>query len=115
MATVTEVVDRAANDLGILRLGQTLQAQDSTRITEAYNEVYATLVNEGLATWASTAEVPDELVPHVVALMADNCINVYGLSKERYQRIKGASIPALREIRRLTAPIYVSQDSAANY
>ena len=115
MATTAEVIDRAANDLGLLRLGQTLQSQDNTRISAAYDEVYAMLVNEGLAIWASTADVPDALVPHVAALMADNCINTYGVSKERFQRIKTASVPAMREIRKLTAPDFISQDSGAGY
>jgi hypothetical protein len=115
MATKAEVRNRAANDLGLLRLNQDLQAQDVTRIEAGYDEVYAQLKKEGLAIWASTAEVPDELVPHMVALVADNCLATYGVSPERFQRIKSSSIPAMREIRKLTAPHYPSLDNPTDY
>lgn len=119
MATASEIRDRAANDLGMLRLGQSLQAQDSTRITDAYTEVYAKLRKNGLATWASTAEVPDEVVPHVVAMVARNCLNTYSCSQERYQRIMIAAgaedKTALREIRCLVNPDHPSMSEPDNF
>jgi hypothetical protein len=119
MATKAEVRDRAANDLGILRLGQSLQDQDKTRIESAYSEVYAALKKDGIATWASTGAVPDELVPHVAALVAHNCLNTYPASPERYQRIMNAAgmngAIAKREIRKMVAPDYASPDLPTDY
>lgn len=115
MATAAEIRDRAANDLGVLRLGQSLQSQDETRIESAYSEVYAALKVEGVATWAYSGEVPDEIVQHVASLVAENCLNTYGVSQERSQRIKDAASVAIKEIRRLTAPSYVSADTAVDY
>lgn len=77
MATEAEVRDRAANDLGMLRLGQSLQNQDKVRIETAYDEVYEQLKEEGLATWASDGSIPTKLVPHVAILIAHNCLNTY--------------------------------------
>jgi hypothetical protein len=119
MATAQELINRAANDLRILRLGQTLQSQDNTRITDAYAEVYATLKKDGLATWAYANEVPDELVPHVSALVADNCLSTYAVSQDLYQRIKNQvgvnGEIARREIRKLVTPDFVSQDDPTDY
>lgn len=120
MATVSEVVDRAANDLGILRLGQSLQAQDSTRINSAYNEVYAQLKTEGIATWTSTGAVPAEVVPHVAALVADNCLGTYSVSNDRYTRIKNAvgandGDRAKRAIRKLVSSDYPSMADPVDY
>lgn len=115
MATQAETRDLAGNELGMLRLGQSLQAQDATRIETARTQVYAQLKKDGHAIWASTAAIPDELVPHVVALIAENCLGTYGVSTERYQRIKSSAVVARREIPKLTAPDYVSQDSATDY
>lgn len=115
MATIAEVRDRAANDLGLLRLGQTLQAQDSTRITSAYNEVYAILKKDGLAAWTSTGDIPSEFVPYVVSLVVDNCINTYGVSDSRYKRLKIETQQVKRELRKLVTPDYVSQDNATEY
>ncbi len=115
MTTRAETRDRAASDLGILRLGQSLQYQDATRIEAACDEVYEQLKEEGLAVWASDGEVPTKLVPHVVALVADNCLNTYGAAPERYIRIKNASSIAYREIKKLVTPQYASQDNAVDY
>lgn len=115
MATVSAVIDRTANDLGMLRLGQSLQAQDSTRITSAYDEIYAQLKTEGLATWASDGVIPDEVVRYVVALMADSCLGTYGVSNDRYKRIKMDAQGAAREIRKFVTPPHVSQDDPKDY
>jgi len=108
MATKAEVRDRAANDLGLLRLGQSLQSQDATRIESAYDEVYQDLVDQGVATWTSTGAIPTKVVPHVAALVADNCLNTYSVADSRYARIKASSANAFREIRRLVTAHYVS-------
>ncbi len=115
MATADEVRDRAASDLGLLRLGQALQAQDSTRIEAGYAEIYARLKKDGLATWASDADVPDELVQFVVSLVAENCLGTYGVSKDRFERIKLAAVTALKDIRRYITPDYVSQDEPVGF
>lgn len=120
MATIADVLSRAGNDLGILRLNQSLPAQDNTRITAAYNEVYAALKIDGLATWASDGDIPAALVPHVVALVADNCLNTYSVSNDRYTRIKNAAGAndgdiAKRAIKKLIAPDYVSMSDASDF
>lgn len=115
MATIAEVRDRAANDLGLLRVGQSLQAQDNTRITAAYNEVYAHLKNDGLATWTSTGDIPTELVPHVVAYVAQNCLNTYSVSLDRYQRILNSVVIATKELPKLVTKHYVSQEEATDF
>ena len=114
--TKAEVRDRAANDLGVLPLnGDALQSQHVTRIEQAYDEVYEDLKDEGLAIWASTASVPNNIVPHMAALVANNCLGSYAVSESRYVRIKNEASFAKREIRRLTAPDYVSQDEPTDY
>jgi hypothetical protein len=114
-ATRLETVDRAANDLGVLRLGQSLQSADQTRINQAYDEVYAQLKEEGLATWTSTAAVPNEIVPHMAALICRQCTETYSLSNDRYQRLAVKWDRAMPEIRKLTAPAYESFQEAVDY
>lgn len=113
--TKTEVINRAANMLGVLAFGQSLASQDSTRITQGYNEVYAYLKNKGLATWASTASVPDELVFFMASMIAYSCINDYGVSNDRYQRISADANSAEQNIRALVIPAYVSQQDPTDY
>jgi ribosomal protein S16 len=115
MTTKAETRDRAANDLGLLRLGQSLQSQDSTRITDAYEEVYAQLKEEGVATWVSTGAVPDHMAQHVASLVAENCLNTYSVSQERYARILNAANNARAEIKKYTTPFYESLDESTDY
>lgn len=118
--TKNEVRDRAASDyLGVLQLGQSLRAQDDARISAAYDEVYQQLKKDGLATWPSTGSVPAEIVPHMVSLVAQQCVGVYTLSPARQQILLGvAGINgelAKREIRKLVSPDYSSQENAVDY
>ena len=108
-------VDRAANDLGVLRLGQALQSADQTRLNQAYDEVYADLKDEGIATWTSTGSVPNELATHVVALMCEQCSETYSLSDNRFARLSGRWGKAKSEIRRLTTERYESLEDPVNY
>lgn len=108
MATKAEVRNQALQLLGVLRIGQSATAQDTTEIETAYDEIYLDLKKEGLATWAATGEVPDELSPYVSGLVALSRNVTYGISQERYQRLILTTGPdgnmAKREIRRLTTP-----------
>lgn len=115
MATKAETRDRAAQDLGRLRVGQSLQDQDKVRIEAAYDEVYDQLKEEGLNTWASDGDCPDAVAPHLAALVADNCLNTYGAPPERYQRIKLAAAVAIREIRRHVTPEWESLEDPTDY
>lgn len=102
-------------DLGLLRLGQSLQNQDDVRITAAIDECYADLKEEGLATWASTAAYPANVVPHVVALAAMNCAESYGVSDSRFTRIQVKAAVAKREIRKMVAPSWESLEEPENF
>ncbi len=117
--TKAQTRDRAATELGIKRLNQPLTDKDKTRIESAYDEVYGYLKKEGLATWASTGSVPNDIAPYVVLLVALNCTETYSIPDSRMQRLVAkAGIDgnlALREIRKLVTPEYVSLDSPTDF
>jgi len=119
MSTKAEVKAKALQMLGVLRLGQSAQNQDDVSIGDSYTEVYNQLKTLGLATWASTASVPNDIVPHMVALVAYNSVYFDGVSEARAQRIllkvgvNGET--AKREIRLLTTPAFESLDEPKNY
>jgi len=111
--TPLQVQNRAASDLGILRLGQALRPEDLTRIEAAYDEVYAQLKKEGLTSW--TDDVPDAVVPFVVSLICENCLGTYGVSPERYQRIVNVSTTAKVKIREQVNPAHVSMSDPEDF
>lgn len=114
--TKNEIRDRVASDyLGILQLGQSLQSQDDTRITQAYNEVYEYLKTKGLASWASTGSVPNDIAPYMVSLVAKNCYMTYGVSSDRATRILNDSSTAEQTIRELVTIDGVLSTDATSY
>ena len=113
--TKQEIRDRAAGDLGILQLNQQLAAQDDARVSAAYDEIYDDLKFNGIATWSSTASVPDRFVPHLAALIAESCLSSYSVSQERFIRIKTASSTARREIKKLSKPTFQSTDDPQDF
>ena len=115
MATVAEVKDGALELLGVKAIGQTAKNKDTVRATKAYNEVYANLKTEGLAIWASTAAVPDDVAPHLEALMAFNAADAYGISGERYQRIIFRAQNAFPEIRIAVTPKFESLEEPDDF
>lgn len=114
-STKAEIRDIAASELGILRVGQALQHQDKVEIERRYDEVYADLKNEGLATWAASGSVPTEVAPHVAVLVAFSAADVYGISDSRYARLTAKRGLAERRIRALTQPHYESLDEPVDF
>jgi len=115
MTTKAEIRNQALSLLGRLRLGQSPQNQDKVSVDQAYNEVYEGLKTIGLATWSSTAEVPNDVTPHVVALVAMARVDTYGVSDSRYTRILNRASIAEREIRKFVTPKYESLEEPDNY
>lgn len=113
--TIAKVRERTLNLLGNTVIGQGSKSHDDTRIKSAYNEVYADLKEESLAVWSKTGLVPDEVVPHLVALMAFNAVDDFGVSNERYARIVNRSSVAKREIRSLVTPDYESLGNPTDF
>lgn len=117
MATTrSQLRQRAAQLLGITRLGQARRAEYDARLTDAYATVYADLKKDALNTWASTSDaINDALVPHLAALMAFECCDDIGVSNDRYARIMAKRNVATGEIRRLVKPNHESLDDPVDF
>lgn len=111
--TLAELKKRVGNLLGILEVGATLNSQDDTRIGAAYTETYEQLKTEGLNVWGST--IPNKVANHMVAICALNCVDDYGVSNDRYQRIVAKANIALREIRKHATPEYQPLDDPEDF
>jgi hypothetical protein len=119
MTSRTEAKQLAGERLKIVPIGQPMQAQHDTRMGEAYDEVYAQLQVKGLAVWDSTGEMPDELSPYFVTLMAQNKMEIYTVSDPLYQRITFKAGPdgekAIGNIRNLVNGSYISEDEQTDF
>ena len=112
MGTVAQIVDDAAELLGRKRAGQSIEATMSSRLKRAYTAYHAELKNDRLVTWPSgtgtTVTVPDEMVPHIAAVVAHRAARSYRPSEEIMNRIREARSEANERIPQLLKPKYES-------
>jgi acetyl-CoA acetyltransferase len=108
--TRAEIANRALRRAGRLAYGQTAESTLSNAALQAYDEVYDYLERLGIVDWGSTASVPNEYVPWVVAMTAYNKADEWGISNERFARIAQDANAAEREIRRLFNDYYTTTE-----
>lgn len=119
MAAKEEIVQRVGEDLALVPIGQDLENQDKARIEATYEEIYERLKTKGLATWASTADVPTELVPSFCLMMEEKLLTSYSVPDTRFQRIKNDAGPngdiAELNFAELITPEYESIDDVTDF
>lgn len=113
--TKAEIRDRIAQEVGILQIGQSLEDTDKVRIEQGYDEVYADLKRNNLNFWSSTGSIPNQFVPYVIALVAENISNTYLIPNERYARLLPMIQKAKAKIASLGAEPYKSTKRAVDY
>ena len=87
MATSAQIIEDAAWILGEQGEGQVLESWVSGDLSDALTEVYSTLRQLNLVTWASTDAIPDEYVVPMAMLIADERKTKYQIPDNRYMRI----------------------------
>ena len=115
MATLAQVRESAAENLGIVGEGETLPSYESADMTQAYAEVYAELQADELITWSSTANVPDQYAWSIAMLMAERRAVKYQVPPNRYQRIKFEAAEAITKIRALMMREQMGQTEIENF
>lgn len=119
MATKEEVRQMVGEDLAIVPIGQTLEYQDQAKIDAMYDQVYLKLKKKGLATWPSTAEVPDELVPYFALMIKEKLLTAYSVPDTRYNRIMLEAGPdgatAQLRLSELATPEFESTETETNF
>ena len=115
MASVSAVHDGTMQLMKVLPLGGTIKAVDTTRMTKAYDQVFADLKKSGLDSWATAGTIPDDIVPHLEALMAFDAMSSYHVSEKTATSIVNKASQAMREIRRLSVPDYESLEEPTDF
>lgn len=109
MTTKAELVQQVGEDLALVAIGQGLDSQDKTRIENTYTQVYNKLKQLGLATWASTGDIPSECTPYVALMVEEKLLTTYSVPDARYQRIKlDAGLDGKEAVKNLTALLDIS-------
>lgn len=119
MATKEEVRQRVGEDLGLVPIGQTLEAQDQNRIDACFAETYERLKDRGLAIFPAAGPVPTNLVPSFCLLMCSRLLISYSVPESRYIRISNEAGPdgtlALGILSGFVSQAYESNSSVEDY
>ena len=98
--TIQEIAKEVLFEVGELATGQTPTAADLKVCTDAYSRVWAMLqVPELLAGWAVDADIPTIAEQPIIALVAFDVRNKFGIGGETMQTIiqnAGLAKPQLR-------------------
>ena len=119
MATVavTEIRNRALEEMGLLRKGESADPAQAQSLDEAYVELHAELEEENLTgAFSVTAAVPAKYVRPLVVLLALRRAGTWRVPEARYQLIVIEAGPdgdrAIRRIRRIVTGRNVSDTIA---
>jgi len=119
MSTQAEVRQQIGEDLGLVPIGQILEAQDQSKIDKAISAGYKRLKSKGYASWASTGDIPDEVVPYFCLLVEQALLVSYSVPDSRYVRITTAAGPdgsiAIGKIADMVTQDYESTNSYQDY
>ena len=108
MRTKREIVTDALREIRVTPIFDTPSGNDYVHVAGMYDEMHATLVDEGLAYWPNTnddtEEIPLQVSSALVSLLAGWISKSYGKEEGTEQdndgRVVSASVMAKRTIRR---------------
>ncbi|MCP4365423.1 MAG: hypothetical protein GY800_09025 [Planctomycetes bacterium] len=94
--TLDQISERVLRKLGRLPLGQVMDADQAQQVKDAYAELYAELLNDGIMEWVETDDIPDYAVSSIISMLLANLADDFGVpnqwaSNYEYFRIKLAS------------------------
>ena len=111
--TISEIVARAARELGKNPTGQPVSGAVSADLTQAYAEVHRMLSRKGLVTWNNSDKIPEEYANAITYLVANQRLS--GVSADRYQRIKLEVPEAKATIRSMREGIWTNAQEVEDY
>jgi len=93
--TPAQIRNEAAKKLNIFGEGQTLRAEHSADLDNAYSEIHAELQHDDMVYWSGSADIPTRYENAMIALVAHARASKYNVPMERYNQItlEGAGIP----------------------
>lgn len=111
--TISQIVDRAARELGKNPTGQGVNGAVSADLTQAYSEVWKMLNRKNIVTWGSAENIPEEYCNPISYLVAAQ--RTSGVSLDRYQRIKAEAAGALNVIKSIKEGVWTNPTEVEDY
>ncbi len=77
--TIAEISESVLKKLGRLPDGQVAPASQTKQVKDAYTGLYDELLNDGLVSWDSTADIPDFAVYPITILLLGMVSDNFGV------------------------------------
>ncbi len=113
--TIEEFAVKVLMKMRVHDSGSQVDPVDLQNVSDAYDAVYQTLLDEGLVTWAATDDIPIRFSLPLIDLVAGQIKPFYGGQLNTAELLPIIEQPAAKTLRRqLTAP-YVPEPTEAEY
>lgn len=120
--TLTELKAAVLREIGVIATGEEPSYDDAATVAAKYDELYEMLVDENLANWASSEDIPAFASRPVTWMVAFLCCSEFGVPPTKLAEMtqKGAlnlQVPSLGEriLRRQMARDYVAAPAQSEY
>lgn len=115
-ATKTQLAVKVLQKLRVLPTGQAAVTDDTSVIETAYDELYQLYRDDGLITWGSADDIPDEAVRPMVVVLASDMADEFNVPEARVQRLLAQRVEAVKQLKSLSQVVYTSTDTKiSNY
>ena len=88
MATKAQLRNKALKKLQVLEEGESPTNEVISDVEAAYDELHRYLLNRGAIFWDSDESIPDECVRPMVAILAAEMADDFGIQEPRYTRLQ---------------------------
>jgi len=105
MATTTAVRNQVLEELGVIKPGQTVGADDAIPVDTRYSQWHALYSEKNAVYWGSLDDIPEEAVNAVVDILVDECAHKYkhmvNMDAQRRIEVAARRIRADKDLRLL--------------
>lgn len=109
--TIEQFAIKVMSKLGVYEPGNILNAVDLQNVSDAYDAVYQTLLDEGLVNWTSTSDIPVRFSLPLIDLVMSQIKPFYSGTMNPIDLMPIVNQPGTLAIRRqLTVP-YVQEET----
>ena len=114
MATIAQLRNRALKKLRVLEEGETPTNEVIADVLAAYTSLHDRLSKDGAITWDFDEDIPSEAERPMVAILAAEMADDFGVDEMRYQRLLAESTRARGDLY-MTQNNYISTETEAEY
>lgn len=85
--TKTELIKKVLQRLRVLEVGEEPDADQTTTVGDAYDQLYRELEKDKVVDWGSTGEIPNKQALQMVSFVAGNLVDEFFVPEARAQRL----------------------------